>query len=84
VTATWIEYTLPLPCVWGDLTDLVAMARQALREATIWALKDRGLIDFGNFEPGAGKKLVVTTLGVALLSHFSASPDSSEEGSSDG
>ncbi|GAA2861320.1 hypothetical protein [Nonomuraea rubra] len=32
VTKTWIEYTLPLPCVWGDLTDLVAMARQALGE----------------------------------------------------
>jgi len=32
VTKTWTEYTLPLPCLWGDLADLVAMARQALGE----------------------------------------------------
>ena len=32
VTKAWTEYTLPLPCVWGDLTDLVALARQALGE----------------------------------------------------
>ncbi|MFI7691744.1 hypothetical protein ACIBQ6_21935 [Nonomuraea sp. NPDC049655] len=30
VTKAWTEYTLP--CVWGDLTDLVALARQALGE----------------------------------------------------
>jgi hypothetical protein len=32
VTKTWTEYTLPLPCVWGDLVDLVALVRQALGE----------------------------------------------------
>ena len=32
VTKTWTEYTLPLPCVWGDLTDLVALAGRAIGE----------------------------------------------------
>lgn len=30
VTQTWVEYSVPLPAMWGDLTDLVALARQAL------------------------------------------------------
>jgi hypothetical protein len=37
VVQTWVEYSIPLPAVWGDLTDLVAMARQALgEEAAQW------------------------------------------------
>lgn len=37
VTKTWTEYTLPLPCNWGDLQDLVVMARQAIgEEAAQW------------------------------------------------
>lgn len=37
LTQTWVEYTLPLPALWGDLTDLVALARQALgEEAAQW------------------------------------------------
>lgn len=30
VTQTWVVYSIPLPAVWGDLTSLVALARQAL------------------------------------------------------
>jgi hypothetical protein len=52
---------------------------EGVREATIFALKDRGLIVFGEYKPGAGRKLVVTTLGLTLLTHFSASPDSPKQ-----
>lgn len=52
---------------------------EGVREATIFALKDRGLIDFGDFKPGEGKRLVVTTLGYTVLTHFTATPDSSSE-----
>jgi hypothetical protein len=37
VTQTWEEYSVPLPCVWGDLKDLVVLAGQALgEEAAQW------------------------------------------------
>ncbi|MEV6036006.1 hypothetical protein AB0L65_32965 [Nonomuraea sp. NPDC052116] len=52
---------------------------EGVREATIFALKDRGLIVFGDFKPGEGRRLVVTTLGIALLSRF-ADSSTSEEG----
>ncbi|MFI6496862.1 hypothetical protein [Nonomuraea typhae] len=29
---TWVEYSIPLPVVWGDLNQLVMLARQALGE----------------------------------------------------
>lgn len=37
VTQTWVVYSIPLPAVWGDLNDLVVIARQALGEdAAAW------------------------------------------------
>lgn len=46
---------------------------EGVREATIFALKDRGLIVFGDFKPGNGRRLVVTTTGLALLAQFADS-----------
>ena len=51
---------------------------QGVREATIFALKDRGLIAFGEYREGEGRRLVVTTLGVAVLARFSE-PSTPEE-----
>ena len=35
VTQTWVVYSIPLPAVWGDLTDLVKLAQQAIGEDAV-------------------------------------------------
>lgn len=50
---------------------------EGVREATIFALKDRSLIEFGDSRPGSGRLLVVTTTGLALLAQFA--PNSTPE-----